>query len=220
MRLIIADADLTFRVRLHPLLKRIGGGFTIEEVSSLDELPAIGAEASIILLSDALVGNSRRTLPKIRAEHPGAAVIVIGSDDVDRMRGSLRDGARGYVRRMHVNQELPSAIEYVTGGGNYVPPVIGMKESSEPVMTLGGPVPAGFFREDGLQQMTPRQREILRLMRDGHSNAEISKMINVSVGTVKIHVTAVFRALGVKNRTQARVAAEHLNLSDDPPSEK
>lgn len=66
-----------------------------------------------------------------------------------------------------------------------------------------GPVPASALRPQGNQQLSPRQRQILGLMARGLRNKEIGNAMDITEGTVKIQITAIFKALGVKNRTQA-----------------
>lgn len=66
-----------------------------------------------------------------------------------------------------------------------------------------GPVPASALRPQGNQQLSPRQRQILALMALGLRNRAIGDAMDITEGTVKIQITAIFKALGVKNRTQA-----------------
>lgn len=66
-----------------------------------------------------------------------------------------------------------------------------------------GPVPASALRPQGCKQLSPRQRQILGLMAQGLPNRAIGDAMDITEGTVKIQITAIFKALGVKNRTQA-----------------
>lgn len=173
-------------------------------------VPTTGQEPIIVLVATSSV--SRGHIQKFVHSRPEIPVIALGGNDPDRMRSAFGEGARAYVRRVEAREELMDALGIVARGGVYVPPVIGMRPGGEPLMTAAGPVPAGFFREDAGEQLTPRQREILAMIRTGHNNAEIAEALGLQVGTVKIHVTAVFKALGVRNRTQAMVAADWLDL--------
>lgn len=69
--------------------------------------------------------------------------------------------------------------------------------------TALGSVPATALRPQGSVQVTPRQRQILALMKAGLSNREIGQRLDITEGTVKIQITAIFKTLGVRNRTQA-----------------
>lgn len=214
MRLLIADTDTAFRIRLRPVLKRVAGVRNLEEFDDFKSLQAAGpgSDQDVLLMSDALAGLPAGGIAQLVQEDPDRPVIVLGADDPERLRATFREGARGYVRRGHVGEELAQAINIVLDGGIYIPPLLGMRPSNEPVMTQAGPVPAGFFREDGAQHLTPRQREVLSMIRSDWGNTDIAEALGVTVGTVKIHITAIFKALGVRNRTQAKVAAEWLNV--------
>lgn len=214
MRLLIADTDSAFRVRLRPALRRVQGFRNLEEFDDFESLQsaASGSEPAVLLVSDALAGLPSGGISQLVQADPERPVIVLGADDAERLRAMFREGARGYVRRAHAAEELPQAIPVVLEGGIYIPPILGMRPSNEPLMTQAGPVPAGFFREDGAQQLTPRQREVLSMIRSDWGNSDIADALGVTVGTVKIHITAIFKALGVRNRTQAKIAAEWLNV--------
>lgn len=80
----------------------------------------------------------------------------------------------------------------------------------------GGGVPAATTAEAETIPLTPRQREVLVLLGHGKSNKEIARILNLSEGTVKLHVTAILKALNVTNRTGAVVAANRLGLNTLP----
>lgn len=214
MRLLIADTDNHYRVRLRPTLKRFADVTAIEEFDDYDGVASVrsGDGPDLLLISDALAGLPPGGIAALVQADPERPVVVLGADDPERLRAMFREGVRGYVRRGHAAEELPQAITVVTTGGIYIPPLLGMRASAEPLMTQAGPVPPGMFREDGAQQLTPRQREVLSMIRSDWGNNEIAEVLGVTVGTVKIHITAIFKALGVQNRTQAKVAAECLNV--------
>lgn len=220
MRLIIIDHEPNFVMRVRQVARRAGILDTVDEVADLSELLLLARTAP----PDSLVGMVSTTMAVRGAirdfvqQFPRVPLIAVGGNDPDRMRTALGEGARAYVRRSDVSDELPNALEVIRDGGVFVPPVVAMRPGGEPLMTVAGPVPAGFFREDAGKQLTPRQREILSMIRAGSSNVEIAETLNLTVGTVKIHITAIFKALGVRNRTQAMVAADWLNLPRVAPS--
>ena len=72
------------------------------------------------------------------------------------------------------------------------------------------------YREDEELRLTPRQDEVLSLLRRGLSNKEIARNLDVTESTVKFHCIAIFRQLGVSNRTQAAIRAEELAMNDTP----
>lgn len=218
MHLLYSDQDPAFRKRLNAILRQFTGVRSIAEYETFAELlDALTGQASTDrLVVAATNGLQRGDIQRFVQDRPAVPLIVVGGNDPERMRAALGEGARGYVRRTDVGSELATAVAVVRDGGVYVPPVVGMRAGSEPLMTTAGPVPAGFFREDAGQTLTPRQREILAMIRAGHNNTDIADALALTVGTVKIHITAIFKALGVKNRTQAIVAAEWLDLPEVP----
>jgi len=222
MHLVLIDQDVAFRTRLRPVLKRVEGVTGLQEFDSLADLPAVTdlPADSLLIVADNMLTGDRKALVELAQSAGSLPVIVIGPDDPDRLRTVFRDGAHGFVRRLQWTEELAPAIGVVIDGGIYIPPIAGMRPPSEPLMTEAGPVPPGFFREDAAQHLTPRQKEVLAMIRSGWSNTDIADRLDVTIGTVKIHITAIFKALGVRNRTQAKIAAERLDLPavGRPPS--
>lgn len=214
MRLILIDHEAAFVTRVRQLARRAGVTDPVDEVADLADLARVVAadpKATIIGMVSMTMA-ARGAIKEFVQRWPGVPLIAVGGNDPERMRAALGEGARAYIRRGDVADELPNALEVVCDGGVFVPPVVAMRPGGEPLMTVAGPVPAGFFREDAGKQLTPRQREILSMIRVGRNNQEIAEMLDLTVGTVKIHITAIFKALGVRNRTQAMVAADWLDL--------
>ncbi len=79
-----------------------------------------------------------------------------------------------------------------------------------------GLVPTHALKPAGGKRMTERQQQILRLMIAGHRNEDIARILGITIGTTKIHITAIFKTLGVRNRTQARTFGAKLDLAPLP----
>jgi DNA-binding NarL/FixJ family response regulator len=121
---------------------------------------------------------------------------------------TLDAGVHGYVPKTASPAELTAALKLIVDGIIYVPPSM----ASTSALVLEGPVlsvkPArGAAPPDVL---TPRQREVLGLLLKGKSNKEIARTLNLSEGTVKVHMAGLFRALGVNTRAAAAVAGTQL----------
>jgi DNA-binding NarL/FixJ family response regulator len=219
MRLLIADPNEHYRARLREKLEYLSATAKVDEVSTfaaaIDRLKRTAFH--VVFVSDGLPGAGHRSVAEICDTDRDIMVVVIGGDDPERLRTVLSEGALGYVRRADLDETLPAVLRTLLGGGVYIPPVESLRTKSEPLRTSGGPVPRGFFREDAMGQLTPRQREVLTMIRDEWSNTDIAETLHVTVGTVKIHITAIFKALGVRNRVQARIAAEQMGL---PPIQR
>lgn len=128
----------------------------------------------------------------ICGEFDDARIIVLTTYDGDEdiYRG-LRTGAKGYLLKDAEPEKLLEAIRAVNRGQKYIPPTVGAKLAER----MGNP------------QLSERELEVLRLMATGKSNQEISAALCITEGTVKFHVNNILSKLGVKDRTQAVIAA-------------
>jgi DNA-binding NarL/FixJ family response regulator len=145
-------------------------------------------------------------VPEFGRRRPELPVIVLSSsEDPQDVRRALGLGALGYVPKSALPQTLLSALRLVLAGDVYVPPL--MLDAT----TRGAPPePASDAGRQGA--LTDRQLEVLRLLSDGLSNKEIGRVLNLSDKTVKAHITVIFKALDVVNRTQAASAARRAEL--------
>jgi len=131
-------------------------------------------------------------------EHPALPVMVLSSSESpDAVRAALALGAMGYVAKSANPETLLAALRLVLSGEVYVPPF--MVHAPTP------PTPAGA--------LTERQVDVLRLLADGIANKEIAYRLGLSEKTVKSHLTAIFRTLGVSNRAQAVAAAARYPMA-------
>jgi two-component system, NarL family, response regulator LiaR len=132
------------------------------------------------------------TTRRVLAADPSIRVVALtASFDEARMMGVLRAGASGYVRKDAEPEILPAAIRAVVAGKTYIDPAIGRQ----------------LARAQELDQLTPREAEVLRHLALGESNRVIAAALNVSDETVKSHVANVLSKLQVENRAQAAVQA-------------
>lgn len=214
MLFLIADSNKYFRTRLREIVSKWGWVTGVAEADSFSAVEQV--QADCIVLDAGLPDLNPGDIAAFRQAWPGVVVIVIGPDDPEVLRSVLGEGAVGYLRRSEAEQSLRAAVLTVRSGGIHIPPLAGLRPVMETLMTSAGPVPAGFFRENAVQYLTRRQCEVLAMIRDDWTNTEIAEALGVTIGTVKIHITAIFKALGVRNRVQAKVAAERLDLPAPP----
>ncbi len=145
----------------------------------------------------------------VRERLPDLPVVVLsGAEDPVQMKALLALGVRGFIPKAYSPDIMLSAVRLVVSGGVYVPPVL--LEQAD-----GAPAPSGRPQAqgpgDGLRALlTERQVDVLRLLAEGKPNKSIARLLNISEGTVKIHLAAIFRALNVRNRVEAVVAAQRL----------
>lgn len=133
------------------------------------------------------------TTRRIVARAPSSRVIALtASTDEPRMMGVLRAGAAGYVRKNADPEILLGAVRAVAAGRTYIDPSVGRQRATAGV---------------GLDDLTPRERDVLRQLALGISNREIGQALSISEETVKTHVANLLAKLQVENRAQATVQA-------------
>ncbi|WP_149205192.1 response regulator [Actinotalea subterranea] len=152
---------------------------------------------------------------RVVAEHPGSRVLVLTTFDVDDLAfAALRAGASGFLLKSARPDELVDAIRTVAAGTAVVAPRVlrRMLDLFAPHL----PASAGATADDApnprLSVLTPRELEVLRLIAEGASNAEIATLLIVSETTVKTHVGNVFAKLGARDRVQAVIIAYESGL--------
>ena len=153
-------------------------------------------------------------LAELREVYPSVPVVVISaSDRTSDVIRSIDMGAMGFVPKRASNETLVAALQQVMSGGVYVPPM-SMGSTDGAMQSSNASYGAGHDADHDLQValssphwgLTPRQTDVLASLLKGHPNKLIARELNLSVETVKDHVAAVLRALGVASRTQAVIA--------------
>ncbi|MFE6912141.1 response regulator [Streptomyces erythrochromogenes] len=147
-----------------------------------------------------------RTLPDVR-------VLALSTFDMDEyVVAALRAGAYGFLPKDVSPEELGAAVRTVHGGEAVVAPRLLTRLLSAYVRTPAPARPAAAAAAAVPPDMTPREREIWQLLATGLENAEIAAELDISVSTVKNHITGIFGKLGVRDRAQAVIAAYESGL--------
>jgi DNA-binding NarL/FixJ family response regulator len=152
-------------------------------------------DCALVLLDLALPGaRGLELLAKLRSDHPQLPVVVLSAThDRATVGAALAAGARGYVSKTASPEALLDAVHTVLAGGRCVNADI----AREPPVVAGIPAQA--------LGLTQRQAEVLQLLVQGKPNKLICRDLRLSEGTVKVHVSAILRALNVRSRSQAIV---------------
>jgi DNA-binding NarL/FixJ family response regulator len=129
-------------------------------------------------------------------------VVVSATEDPRDIRRALDAGASGFVGKSSPSAAMVDSIRSVLAGETYIAPAVELPPSSQ-VTDQPGSLAA---------QLTPRQRDVLAMLRQGKSNKEIARDLDLAEITVKLHVTAILRTLGVENRTQAAILAAKIGM--------
>ncbi|MDT0278277.1 response regulator transcription factor [Blastococcus goldschmidtiae] len=137
----------------------------------------------------------------------GTAVVMLTTFDTDEhVVDALRAGATGFLLKSMPRDQLVTAVRAAASGEKLLAPAL-LRRLLEDFVSRAVTVPA-----PGLDDLTPREEEVLRLMARGLSNAEIAASLVLGEGTVKTHVARVLAKLGVRDRVQAVVAAYESGL--------
>jgi len=209
LRQLLADDQLGLPNALGDLSFLEADGFD----AALEVLATKGADLLLIDLSmPGMAGaNSLRAL---REAHPNTKIVVItGWEDRATMLDCLGAGVHGYVPKSFATDQIVKAIEVILGGGVYVPSEIANLNGTETVNGSGKDKPIGSMPTvAGLARFTKRQLDVLQLLGQGRSTKEIARVLELSEGTVKVHLAAIYRGLNARNRTEAVALASKLQL--------
>ncbi|WP_298725816.1 response regulator transcription factor [uncultured Ferrovibrio sp.] len=207
LTIIIADDHPLVREALGQALRQAMNGVVIVGAANLDEArAALDEHDSVDLLildldmpgMDGFVG-----LASVRASYPAVPVAIVSSTrEPAVMRRAIEFGAAAFVPKSAALETIASALQSVLDGEVWLPPeMMGDDESS---------VPDDFARR--VSELTPQQLRVLTLLSQGKLNKQIAHELSVGEATVKAHVTAILKKLGVRSRTQAVIAARHFSI--------
>jgi DNA-binding NarL/FixJ family response regulator len=205
MRVLLVDAFPMVRAALTGLVEQHFAGAAVQGVDTVAAARAALDQAiPRLVLLDLHMDGGFELLQQIHREHMMLPVVVIsGSDETEDALQALGAGAMGYVPERSDLNTLVQALHLVLAGGTYVPPLKPRVDDTPAVVVAASAVP-----DWAELPLTPRQKHVLHLLTQGLSNKLIARELGVSVDTVKDHVAAVLKALGVSSRTQAVVAAQ------------
>jgi DNA-binding NarL/FixJ family response regulator len=204
MKLLIIDDHPLFRDGFEAWIQTAAPGTIVLQAKDADqgfELADANSDLDAIVLDLELHGiPGHEALARFANKLPNTPVIVLShSEDPRDVRKSFASGALGYVAKSASQQVLLAAIRLVMSGELYIPPLI-LEERGEHCALVD------------TSALSARQIEILRLLSQGLPNKIIAAKLDLSVKTVKTHVSAIFKILGVVNRTQAASAGREAGL--------
>ena len=186
---------------------------SVDCVSSLHqarEFLARDAAFALIVLDLSLTDANRlEALLAMREDHPDVPVLVFSGDESpETIANAFECSARGYVPKSQQLAVLVNAVRTVLAGGTYIP--------MHALRTLGSEIAAAAVHTNdarpALPNLTPRQTDVYRLLLQGMPNKVIAARLDMSVHTVKAHVSALFSALQVHNRAQAVLRGRQYGL--------
>ncbi|WP_265946034.1 response regulator transcription factor [Dechloromonas sp. A34] len=213
LKLLVVEDHALVREGLARLLGQIEEGATVLESEDFESALTVldnEGEFDLVLLDLALPGiDGFAGLDILRRRYPAMPVAVVSAfDDTPTITRVLNLGASGFIPKAFSGEALLAAVREVLAGNIFRPS--GQQGARLDDAT---PVPPSKIsvRPDEIG-ITDRQAQVLALMVRGLSNRDIADQLELSEGTVKIHATAVFKALGVNSRTQALVAVARYGI--------
>ena len=212
--IIVADDHPLFRAALKQAVSQAVPDAKTVEVDSIKALQAAvesHPDADLVLLDLNMPGaHGFSGLVFMRGQYPGLPVVGAGSEEMQVMRRSIDYGASGFIPKSAPLPTITEAIQAVLEGDVWLPEGVADKiERMHSDMT--------DFSEK-LASLTPQQFRVLGMLAEGLLNKQIAYDLDVSEATIKAHITAVFRKLGVRNRTQAVIAIQQMEIDPSDTS--
>ena len=209
--ILIADDHPLFREALRGAVQRILPDASLCEADSVDALYGLveaNPDADLLLMDLNMPGaHGFSALVHLRALHPQLPVVVVSArEEPAVMRRALDHGALGFIPKSVDSETIGIAVGQVLDGERWAPAAA----ASAPAMDRDEEALARRLRE-----LTPQQFRVLQMLGEGRLNKQIAWDRGVSEATIKAHVTAVLRKLGVNNRTQAVLMAGRLAVDPD-----
>jgi DNA-binding NarL/FixJ family response regulator len=206
---LIADDHALYRMGLVQLLRRSLSVKRILEAECFAEvIEGLKDEDVTLAIIDLRMSDlsSPKDIARLRLLRPDMRIVVLSaSDSRQDILDALSAGVHGYIIKTERNDQLLERLRYVLSGEIYVPAILAElspdhveAHSTEGAVQLGG------------KALSDRQRQVLEGLIQGKSNREIAQAINVAEGTVKMHLAALFKALGASNRAHAAAIGRQL----------
>jgi len=210
-RILIADDHPLFRAALRSAVTQAEPDALVVEVDDLAAaLAQLDAEpeTDLVLLDLHMRDSHGLTgLAALRAQFPAvAALVVSASEEVSVVRRALDHGAVGFVPKSAAPGDIVVAIRAVLDGERWVPPALAR------ALDEAASDPADAALASRLSRLTGQQFRVLAQIGEGRLNKQIADSLGIQERTVKAHVSAIFEKLGVRNRTQASVVLQRLQL--------
>lgn len=198
-KLLLADDHDLVRETLAEFLHR-EGGFEMAQADSLEtalQVNAVQGPFRLILLDYTMPGiNALDGVAQMRAQAGCPVAVLSGTAPPDVARRTLRAGAAGFMPKTLAPQAMLSAIRQMLSGQTFLPLDSLVDQEAQ----------------DGVVQLTPRERDVLYGVSEGKLNKEIARELDIQEVTVKLHVKTLSRKLGAKNRTHAAMLARDMGL--------
>ncbi len=176
----------------------------------------------VILTDLAMPGDVwSNAIQKIHEKVPETPIIILSAIfDKEIVQKTIEIGVSGYLSKTSSHMEILEALDLVLSGGVYLPTDFLHTQQLENDKLLKGLLEATTTSKTSDKHLTPRQKAVLECVSLGKSNKQIAYELGLTEGTVKLHITAILKILGVYNRTAAVIEAAKLGLISNPNEHK
>lgn len=239
-RIVLIDPRPLTRESVVNLLNTAAREFAVLPISAAGEITEAATDnaglvllnVGFALLSDAWVEEEIRTIADRMPQVP--LILLCDSEDIGQVTEALGRGVRGYIPTTFNPRVAVEAMRLVHAGGTFVPAsalkqcgnghrrIEGEQgdagEPAAPAAEAAAPPTEAGNGEALLRELTPRQREVLRLLCEGKPNKIIAHALHMQEGTVKVHVRQIMKKLKATNRTQVAFLANRVGLDKTPGS--
>jgi DNA-binding NarL/FixJ family response regulator len=227
MKFLVVDDHALIREAMRGVLKELCGEAVVLEAASAAQATGLicqHSDLALILLDNKLPDrNGVELLQELRDAYPAISVVMLSAfSDRETVVEALDNGALGFIPKTDSREVLLGALRLILAGGTYIPPGVlargtaGAASGGESTGASGG---TPTVQKPAMPQkrlspadlgLTERQVDVLALMMHGKSNKLICRELDLAEPTVKNHVSAILKALGVANRTEAVLAVAAL----------
>lgn len=208
IRIVVADDHPVVRSGIVGLLSRAEGIAVVGEAANgLEAVRMAGECEPDLVLMDLRMPelDGVRATAQIQLEHPEIKVLILTTYETDDLiLGAIEAGANGYLLKAAPEEEILAGVRGVVDGQTVLAPAIAAKLVTHVRTDADSSTPK--------PRLSPREREVLRLVADGRSNPEIARMLFIGEATVKTHLLHVFEKLDVSDRTHAVILAMKQRL--------
>ncbi|HTZ00033.1 MAG TPA: response regulator transcription factor [Rhodocyclaceae bacterium] len=206
--LVVEDHALVREGLLQALKSLEEDVFTLgaQDADSALDILSRDDQVDLILLDLMLPGTSGMALLGVlRKRYPAVPVVILSAlDEPDTVTRALRQGAAGFVPKSSSTEVMLDALRQVLAGEVFLPPRL--REATSRDGPRGGRSVADRYG------LTTAQMRVLELLTQGKTNRQIGEMLGLTEGTVKIHVSHIFKAMNVTNRSQALLLASRQRV--------
>ena len=210
IKIVLADDHTLFREGLKRVLAQEPDLLVTAEASRSEEVgPAVAeGKGDVLLLDLRMPGREAvQTLLQLKEDHPDTRTMILTAyENADSIVNTAKAGARGYVLKDVSAETLLQAVRTIHRGGVWIDKKLPRAGDFAAIAAVQSSAEPPGEETDGIQSLTRRELEVLKLVAEGLSNEEIAVSTFISERTVKAHVTNIFSKLKVNNRVKAALA--------------